>query len=277
MTKAVIPSFGTISEERRSKKDELIIDITVEEQQMLKNLCTTAQVTPNTIVETAWGLLLQRYNRTDDVVFGKVVSGRDNTNSDVSDLIGLFINNIPVRVRIDKEDTVLEMMKKVQAQAAESNRYDYVALSDIQQQTDLGNELFQSTVVFENYPSETNEATPWPFTVKRVITKEEIFSEISLVGYIGEDWRLALMLQFDNSLFTEKFIADTLSALHQIIHNMLVDTNAKVNSIQLLDEERQEEIGAAGNLLLHTKNRGRDGLYGMSGPAAKTAQSKNRK
>jgi amino acid adenylation domain-containing protein/non-ribosomal peptide synthase protein (TIGR01720 family) len=241
-TKAVIPSFGTISEERRSKKDELIIDITVEEQQMLKNLCTTAQVTPNTIVETAWGLLLQRYNRTDDVVFGKVVSGRDNTNSDVSDLIGLFINNIPVRVRIDKEDTVLEMMKKVQAQAAESNRYDYVALSDIQQQTDLGNELFQSTVVFENYPSETNEATPWPFTVKRVITKEEIFSEISLVGYIGEDWRLALMLQFDNSLFTEKFIADTLSALHQIIHNMLVDTNAKVNSIQLLDEERQEEI-----------------------------------
>ena len=239
-TKAVIPSFGTISEERRSRKDELIVDITVEEQQMLKNLCTTAQVTPNTIVETAWGLLLQRYNRTDDVVFGKVVSGRDNTNSDVSDLIGLFINNVPVRVRTYKDETVLELMKKVQAQAAESNRYDYVALSDIQQQTDLGNDLFQSTIVFENYPTE--EAQPWPFTVKRVITKEEIFSEISLVGYIGEDWRLALLLQFDNRLFTEKFIADTLSALHQIIHHMLVDTNAKVSSIQLLDEERLEEI-----------------------------------
>lgn len=241
-TKAVIPSFGAVSEERRTKKDFLMTDLTLEEQQMLRNLCNTAQVTPNTIVETAWGLLLQRFNRTDDVVFAKIVSGRDNTESDVTDLIGLFINSIPVRVHTDKENTVLQMMKEVQAQAAESNRHDYVALSAIQQQTDLGNELFQSTVVFENYPSDNDEATPWPFTVKRVITKEEIFSEISLVGYISEDWRMALMLQFDNTLFTEKFIADTLSALHQIIHGMLVNPNAKINSIQLLDEERLEEL-----------------------------------
>ena len=241
-TKAVIPSFGAVSEERRTKKDFLMTDLTLEEQQMLRNLCNTAQVTPNTIVETAWGLLLQRFNRTDDVVFAKIVSGRDNTESDVTDLIGLFINSIPVRVHTDKENTVLQMMKEVQAQAAESNRHDYVALSAIQQQTDLGNELFQSTVVFENYPSDNDEATPWPFTVRRVIIKEEIFSEISLVGYISEDWRMALMLQFDNTLFTEKFIADTLSALHQIIHGMLVNPNAKINSIQLLDEERLEEL-----------------------------------
>ena len=241
-TKAVIPSYGTISEERRSKKDELIIDITVEEQQMLKNLCTTAQVTPNTIVETAWGLLLQRYNRTDDVVFGKVVSGRDNTNSDVSDLIGLFINNIPVRVRIDKDDTVLELMKKVQAQAAESNRYDYVALSDIQQQTDLGNELFQSTVIFENYPSDSKETTPWSFTVSPIITKEENFDNISLTAYLGNEGRLALQLQFNNELYTEKQISDTLSVLHHIIHGMLVNTDAKVTSLPLLTADKEEEV-----------------------------------
>ena len=241
-TKAVIPSFGTVSEDRRTKKDSLMIDLTLEEQQMLKSLCYAAQVTPNTIVETAWGLLLQRYNRTNDVVFAKVVSGRDNTENDVSDLIGIFINTVPVRVHTDNEDTVLQMMKKVQAQAAESNRHDYVSLSEVQQQTDLGKDLFQSTIVFENYPTEIEDATPWPFTVKRLIIKEENFDDISLIVYIGEDGRLALQLQFNNQLYTEKFIADTLSALQCIIHGMLVDTNAKVNSIQLLDETRLEEL-----------------------------------
>ena len=250
-TKAVIPSYGTISEERRSKKDSLMIDLTSEEQQMLRNLCNTAQVTPNTIVETAWGLLLQRYNRTNDVVFAKVVSGRDNTESDVSDLIGIFINTVPVRVRANKEDTVLQMIKNVQAQAAESNRHDFVSLSEVQQQTDLGKDLFQSTLVFENYPSETEDATPWPFTVKRLIIKEENFDDISLTAYLGNDGRLALQLQFNNNLYTEKQIADTLSVLHHIIHGMLVNTDAKLASIPLLTADKEEEIArlSAGNYM----------------------------
>ncbi|KAF6612190.1 hypothetical protein HFE02_26710, partial [Paenibacillus sp. EKM11P] len=57
------------------------------------------QVTINTLIQTVWGVLLQKYNNSTDVVFGSVVSGRPGDIPGVEHMIGLFINTIPVRVQ----------------------------------------------------------------------------------------------------------------------------------------------------------------------------------
>ena len=241
---AVIPSYSSLSQDPLSDNDTLTITLTNEEQQQLARLTQTAQVTPNTVVETAWGILLQRFNRTDDVVFAKVVSGRDNTDNDVSNVVGIFINTIPVRVQQDQTATIMDVLRNVQTQAAESNRHDYLSLSEIQQQTSLGKDLFQSILVFENYPTD-DSAQPWPFTVKPVITKEENFDEVSLVAYI-DDSHLALELKFDNRLYTEQQMLRTLHALQCIIHGILANPDAQVNTLKLLDAEDEQELLALG-------------------------------
>lgn len=239
-SKAVIPSFGDIEEEKRTVKDSLMVEITPKEQKQLINLCNTIQVTPNTVVELAWGILLQKYNRTSDAVFAKIISGRDNTIEDVSDVIGIFINAVPVRVKADDKDTVADSLKKVQAQAAETNQHDYLSMSEVQQQSSLGTELYQSTIIFENYPTEYEN--PWPFSLKPVITKEENFDDITLVVYLSQDGRLALELKFNNHKYTEKMASDVLKALHHLIHGMLENTDAKVLSLPLLDDEALKEV-----------------------------------
>ncbi|WP_142332382.1 condensation domain-containing protein, partial [Bacillus cereus] len=100
------------------------------------------------------GVLLQRYNNSTDVVFGSVVSGRPSEIVGVQNIIGLFINTIPVRIRCEAEESFVEVMKRNQKQAIASHAYDTYPLYEIQTQTEQKQNLINHIMVFENYPLE---------------------------------------------------------------------------------------------------------------------------
>ncbi|MBQ7478041.1 MAG: hypothetical protein IJT01_03960, partial [Selenomonadaceae bacterium] len=152
-TKAEIPSFGEVPEEERAAEDECHIALDEDTTERLVDLCRKAGATPGNGIELLWGLVLSVCSRSEDVVFAKVVSGRDHTEMDVNDLVGLLINSVPVRLKLKKTTTAQEALTALQEQAAESSRYDYCPLSAIQQQTELGANLFQTVLAFENYNS----------------------------------------------------------------------------------------------------------------------------
>ncbi|MCU6340062.1 hypothetical protein KW823_26465, partial [Enterobacter quasiroggenkampii] len=62
------------------------------------------QLTLNTLMQAAWGIILQKYNNTGDAVFGGVVSGRPAEIPGIESMIGLFINTIPIRVVCEADD-----------------------------------------------------------------------------------------------------------------------------------------------------------------------------
>ncbi|MEW9702929.1 amino acid adenylation domain-containing protein [Paenibacillus sp. SI8] len=110
------------------------------------------QLTINTMLQTAWGVLLQRYNNSRDVVFGSVVSGRPAEIPGVESMIGLFINTIPVRVQSNADESFAELLKRNQAQAIDSNAYDTYPLYEIQAQTAQKQDLISHIMIFENFP-----------------------------------------------------------------------------------------------------------------------------
>ncbi|SFX17664.1 amino acid adenylation domain-containing protein [Thermoactinomyces sp. DSM 45891] len=114
----------------------------------------TYGVTPNTILNVAWGVMLQRYSGSDDVTFGLTVSGRPDEMQGVDQTVGLFINTVPVRVTTESQQTVAELMSEVHKQSVEMKEYEYLPLTDIHSAAKLrGNEsLFDHILVFENYP-----------------------------------------------------------------------------------------------------------------------------
>ncbi|MDG0057042.1 condensation domain-containing protein, partial [Paenibacillus sp. P2(2022)] len=111
-------------------------------------------VTPNTLLQTAWGLLLQKYNGSDDAVFGGVVSGRPADIPGIENMVGLFINTIPIRIRSQAEDTFADLIRVNQQQALASQDYETYPLYEIQALTEQKQELINHIIVFENYPVE---------------------------------------------------------------------------------------------------------------------------
>ncbi|HTG34807.1 MAG TPA: amino acid adenylation domain-containing protein, partial [Thermoanaerobaculia bacterium] len=126
----------------------------------LRGLGRRHQVTLNTVVQGAWALLLGEMSGEADVVFGAAVSGRPADLPDAESMVGLFINTLPVRARLDPGRPWIEWLRALQIDQAEARHYDYSPLLRVQQWSEVpaGRALFQSIVVFENYRVE--EAAP---------------------------------------------------------------------------------------------------------------------
>ncbi|WP_272819497.1 condensation domain-containing protein, partial [Scytonema hofmannii] len=112
------------------------------------------QLTLNNLVQVTWGLLLSRYSGETDVVFGATLSGRPPALLGVESMVGIFINTVPVRWQISPQTDLLSLLKDLQTQQVESEQFSYCSLVEIQSLSDIprGTSLFESIVVFENYP-----------------------------------------------------------------------------------------------------------------------------
>ncbi|MCZ4077345.1 amino acid adenylation domain-containing protein [Rhodococcus sp. H36-A4] len=117
----------------------------------LHSLTRTHGITINTAIQTAWAIMLSSLTGSTDVIFGGTVSGRPPALTGVEDMLGLFINTVPVRVRLDPRESLSSLMTRVQGEQASLLDHHYVGLSEIHEVAGLP-ELFDTMTVFESYP-----------------------------------------------------------------------------------------------------------------------------
>lgn len=143
---------GRNGEEVIYSKDEQ--RLSVAETEAIQAFAQQQQLTVNTLVQGAWGLLLGHYSRQPDVVFGATVSGRPPDLPGVESMVGLFINTLPVRVKISPETPLLPWLKELQARQVEMRQFEYSPLVQVHGWSDVPRDLplFESILVFENYP-----------------------------------------------------------------------------------------------------------------------------
>ncbi|MDQ8032586.1 MAG: amino acid adenylation domain-containing protein, partial [Bordetella sp.] len=119
----------------------------------LRALAREQRVTLNTVIQAAWAMVLRRYTQQDTVVFGATVSGRPATLPGVEDILGLFITTLPVPVRPDPARTLPDYLAALQQTNLRLREQEHAALADVQRWAgSSGRPLFDSIVVFENYP-----------------------------------------------------------------------------------------------------------------------------
>ncbi|MFF3935180.1 amino acid adenylation domain-containing protein [Streptomyces phaeofaciens] len=113
-------------------------------------------VTLGTVVQAAWGLLVSALTGRDDVVFGTTVSGRDGEVDGIASMVGLFINTLPTRLRRAPRETFGDLLTRLQDEQARLLDHQHLGLAEIQRLTGHAGqgELFDTLVVFENYPAE---------------------------------------------------------------------------------------------------------------------------
>lgn len=118
----------------------------------LKQVAQQARVTQSSVFQAAWGVVLQKFNYSDDVVFGSVVSGRSIDLPGIEAMVGLFVNTQPVRVRTGDGTDFVGLCRAVQEAYARSDPFAYFPLHEIQAGTALKSDLLNHVVAFENYP-----------------------------------------------------------------------------------------------------------------------------
>lgn len=190
-------------------------------------------VTANTLVQTAWSILLSRTTGRNDVVFGATVSGRPADLPGVESMVGLFVNTVPVRVRLRPDRSLSELLRDVQDGYVGLLDHHHLGLADIQRTTGLP-ELFDTLVVFENYPM--GEAAPAGADSLRITGtsgRDATHYPVTLVAFPGPRLRFRLAHRAD--LFEDGWADAQLAHLVHILESIATHPELPLGRLGLLD------------------------------------------
>ncbi|MCM6771950.1 amino acid adenylation domain-containing protein [Nocardia sp. CDC159] len=162
-----------------------------------------AGVTLSTAVHAAWAMALGRVVDRRDVLFGSTVSGRDAEVPGIEDMVGMFINTIPVRVRWDETNTGAEVLAQVAGQQEAVRAYQHMSLSRLSRLVGAG-PLFDTLVVFDIDPDIGAFAHPdADFRVTAFTAEGAAEFPLTLVVLRRADGRIGFLAIYDTGLLRE--------------------------------------------------------------------------
>lgn len=123
-------------------------DTSVEPEGDIDAAARTAGVPLSVVVHSAWAVTLGGILRGSDVVFGSTVSGRDAELPGIGDMVGLFINTVPLRARWGHGTTARELLASVREHQSAVLAHQHVSLARTGRRTG-GGALFDTLVVFD--------------------------------------------------------------------------------------------------------------------------------
>ncbi|NOI80256.1 amino acid adenylation domain-containing protein [Vibrio tubiashii] len=198
-------------------------------------------ITLNTLIQGAWLLTLQRYTGQSQPVFGNTVAGRPSSLANSEAMVGLFINTLPVTSMVDWQAKTNQWLADIQEQASAQREFSHVSLSEVQAQSQLaGENLFDSLVVFENYPLDESLFSETGVKIGEPDSYEFTHYPLTLAVLPGESLRI--VFAYDSAKFSQSDI-DALSATTSHYLEQLVDKlDHNLSDIDVLDTEQQSRL-----------------------------------
>ncbi|MFE0176202.1 amino acid adenylation domain-containing protein [Streptomyces sp. NPDC059002] len=219
------------------------LEVDFEDKHGLSRRAAQLGVTLNTLLQGAWAVLLAHLTGRQDVVFGTTVSGRPAAVKGVDDMVGLFINTLPVRVRHRRQDTFAELLTGLQDGQAALLGHHHHSLAEIQQATGL-NALFDTMVVFESFPvdreaiDEANSSAGVALTGLRPLAG----SHYPVILTAATSPQLQMALQYQTDLLDEDAAADLAVRFIRVLEHLVADPQVPVGAIDVLSEDERDRL-----------------------------------
>ncbi|MGW1811458.1 amino acid adenylation domain-containing protein [Streptomyces sp. NPDC002078] len=194
-------------------------------------------LTPSTLVNAAWALLLGMHSGDEDLVFGVTVANRPPELPGVENMIGLLINTVPLRVHAGADQTVGAWLRDLHARSLDVQRYCHHSLLRIADWSGMprGRSLFESIVVFENYPpGEAAGGVPAGLRIEDVQGVEQTSYPLTLGSAPGPQMPLTLL--YDTGRYRAQDCLRLLGQLRGLLAGMAADPDRPLRELPLADE-----------------------------------------
>ena len=224
-------------QQQSSDYQEMELRLSETVSQKLQSVAQKHHVTLATIVQAAWGILLSRYSGEQDVTFGVTVSGRNGDLPGVENMVGLFINTLPLRLQVSPARRLISWLEEIQELMIEIQNYSYTPLVEVQALSELHGRasLFESILVFENYPIDDSSLNE---TSSLQISELENFEQTNypLTLLVSPGKQLSVMILYDAARFESHTIERMSGHLESIFNGIVTNPQLTVGEVPLLSE-----------------------------------------
>ncbi len=212
----------------------------------LNQLAEQYKVTVNALMRAVWGIVLGRYNDTQDVVFGAVATIRPAEIAGVEYMLGLLINTVPVRVNYSEETPFIALASALQEQNLEQGPYQYFSLAEIQALSPVKQRLVDHTFIFENYPlsEQIGEAPAGNQPREAETALSDSFSQtnydLNVIFLPGR--QLLVRLNYNGAVYETPFITRLGGHLQSLIQQVIAQPERPVSAYSLLSRAEEDEL-----------------------------------
>lgn len=227
----------------RSEVRDLVALLSEDDTRALQTLSQRWQLTPNSFLQAAWALMLAHYSRNDEIAFGVTVAGRPTDLPGVETALGLFINSLPLRVRLRPERPAIEFLRELLYRNLELRQYEYLPLVRIQALSQLprGQALFQHLFVFENAPVDpTLRGSKDVLNI--VDDKHRTHSNYPINAVLVPARRFHLQITYDVNRFAAPAVERMLGHFKTLLENLVRRPEARLGSLPMLTDGERDAI-----------------------------------
>lgn len=213
----------------------------------LRDCARQLRVTLNSLAQGVWALVLSRYSGETDILFGATTSGRPAALPHVDQMVGLFLNTLPCRIKVDGAREVSHWLTDIQTAQLAARQHEHTALTDLQSWSGVGRgqELFKTLLVFENYPDAESLITDRDeLRIVDMQARGWTSFPLSVAVSVGE--QLVLRIAYDTRLFSAARIKQMGEYVCQMLRAVAEQPTATVASILELSPPPCPAVEVAG-------------------------------
>jgi amino acid adenylation domain-containing protein len=209
-----------------------------------------ASVTVNTLLQGVWALLLHRYSGEPDVVFGATRACRKSALGGADDMVGLFINTLPIRVSIDPEAELVPWLQQLRAQQVALRDYEHTPLVQVRSWSEVprGEPLFESIVVFDNQSLDAQLRAPGGAWSRRHFEyRGQTNFPLTVIAYA--DRELLLQIEYTRRRFADDAVARMLGHLQILLEGITDRPRARLKELPLLTDAERHQLQVEWNAM----------------------------
>ncbi|GKU21661.1 unnamed protein product [Fusarium langsethiae] len=207
-----------------------------------------SNVTLSNLLRGAWALLLSRYSDIDDVVFGCTVSGRSGPVAQIENILGPTLATVPVRIQMDRKDSVTELLERIQQQSNDMIAYEHTGLQAIARYGESVRQVcqFRSQLIVQ--PAEIFRAAQTPELgynlVKALPSSGRQFDAFPLVleCVVETDGIIELHVHFDTGVIAPRQIQAICCQYEHIVTQLVTKPTSPISNVSLCGSKDVEQI-----------------------------------
>jgi amino acid adenylation domain-containing protein len=183
-----------------------------------------------------WAAVLARLSGQDEVVVGTPSANRGR--SEIEDLIGFFVNTLPVRVDLSGAPTVAEALGRVKARALEAQQNQDIPFEQVVERVQPARSLahsplFQVMFAWQNAPGESLELPGLRLSLADAGARATAKFDL-LLSLWEEDGRITGDVEYATSLFEQATVERWLGYLRRVLEAMAADDALGVDRLPML-------------------------------------------
>ncbi len=208
----------------------------------LQNFARGHKATPASLFYSAYGILLQKYNNSIDVMFGVVSAGRSAKIKGIEDMVGLFINTLPLRVESESSEKVIDLLNKVNEAVQQREEYESTPLVEIKTYSPFTGteELFDSILVIENYPLDVAALEGSKLQVESYSMFEKTNYDLTAAITISE--AIEINFIYNAELYSEPVVERLSTHFQRILREIIATPGKEIGTVEILSQREKKQL-----------------------------------